>query len=383
MIAKSIKGESPEEISEALEKSMTDGFRPTLAIIFISVRLDQNDICQALVEKDIRIFGASTFHEFVDHEIDDNAAAILLLDINPKYFSVVLEDFSDSSDLEAARKIGKAGTTKFSQPIFIISGSHIETQGHHIIQGLVEEVGEEAMIVGGMASDESFDNKDFVFDDKQASYQGIISLIMDGDKINIQGTGISGWKRIGTERTITKSDGNWVYTIDHQPALEVLEKYTGIKIEHDDSDDIYKKLGASYPLQVIRADGTFLMTPLLLYNNETKAVMCARVVSEGAKFFFSLPPDFDVVDTVIESAQKIKESQMPEADAMIVFSCVARLELLGPMASDEIDRLQKTWDVPLVGFFCYGEFGKSEGSNIPDFIGTTCNWVAIKEKDVE
>ncbi len=34
MKAKSIKGKSTEEIKTALEQSMTDGFKPTLAICF-------------------------------------------------------------------------------------------------------------------------------------------------------------------------------------------------------------------------------------------------------------------------------------------------------------------------------------------------------------
>jgi hypothetical protein len=35
MEAKSIKGNSPEEIKAALEQSMADGFSPTLAIVFM------------------------------------------------------------------------------------------------------------------------------------------------------------------------------------------------------------------------------------------------------------------------------------------------------------------------------------------------------------
>ena len=36
MIAKSIKGKTTEEIKQALEKSMAGGFKPTLALVFLS-----------------------------------------------------------------------------------------------------------------------------------------------------------------------------------------------------------------------------------------------------------------------------------------------------------------------------------------------------------
>jgi hypothetical protein len=41
MKAKSIKGKTAEEIEVALERSMSDGFKPTLAIVFISVKQDR------------------------------------------------------------------------------------------------------------------------------------------------------------------------------------------------------------------------------------------------------------------------------------------------------------------------------------------------------
>lgn len=51
MRAKSIKGKSSEEIQSALQQSMTDGFKPTLAIAFISVKQDRKAICKLLDEK--------------------------------------------------------------------------------------------------------------------------------------------------------------------------------------------------------------------------------------------------------------------------------------------------------------------------------------------
>jgi len=42
MKAKSIKGKSTEEIKTALEQSIADGFKPTLAVVFLSVKTGQN-----------------------------------------------------------------------------------------------------------------------------------------------------------------------------------------------------------------------------------------------------------------------------------------------------------------------------------------------------
>jgi len=58
MKAKSIKGKSTEEIQSALQQSMSDDFKPTLVIVFVSVKQDRNSIQKIFSEADIAIFGA-------------------------------------------------------------------------------------------------------------------------------------------------------------------------------------------------------------------------------------------------------------------------------------------------------------------------------------
>ncbi|MEI9955670.1 MAG: hypothetical protein WDM90_05020 [Ferruginibacter sp.] len=87
MQAKSINGNSTEEIKNALQQSLADGFKPTLAICFVSIKQDRSAICKLLDDAGIAIFGTSTNGEFIDEETKNGSAAILLLDINKKLFS--------------------------------------------------------------------------------------------------------------------------------------------------------------------------------------------------------------------------------------------------------------------------------------------------------
>ncbi len=97
-------------------------------------------------------------------------------------------------------------------------------------------------------------------------------------------------------------------------------------------------------------------------------------MNQELNFVLHYPRIFDVIDTVVE-----KEKYMPDADALIVFSCVGRLGSLGPMVSAEIEGLAATWNKPMIGFFSLGEFGKVDDSQC-EFHGTTLSWVALKEK---
>jgi hypothetical protein len=174
---------------------------------------------------------------------------------------------------------------------------------------------------------------------------------------------------VGTERKITGCNGNWVYTIDDQPALDVVKKFLGSEMT----------VNTNYPLQVQRASGKPMMRPIILWNEEEKSVMLGAPAEEGALFRFSLPPDFEVIDAVIESTRSVKENELPDADAMLIFSCIGRLSQLGPMISAELEGLAATWNKPIAGFFSLGEFGKLD-DNKPEFHGTTVSWAALKEK---
>jgi len=332
-----------------------------------------------LEETGIALFGASTAGEFTDSGVEKTSAVALLLDISPKYFHIILEDTGGRSVRDVAKEIGETGLKAITHPAVIVTASHIETPGEAISAGFTDALGTEAAIIGGIAGDDLTMQGGFIFTNHQFSKRGIGALFIDQDKIEVQGLAVSGWKAVGTSKMVTKSEANWIYTIDDQPALDMLVKFTGLRINTGSSTELLEQIGLSFPLQVAREKGVPTMYPPIMYNPSTKAIMCGGNIPQGSMIRFSLPPDFDVIDTVINSARQMKNSTTPSVDAMIVFSCIGRLNTLGPLVEDEISGLKEVWNVPLAGYFSYGEFGRTEGGN-PDFHGTTCSWVVLKEK---
>lgn len=379
MNAKSIKGKSAKDIKAALTESMADGFKPTLGFIFVPTHFQYNGIVDVLDEHNIAIFGANTPDKFTDQGMENELATILLLDLDPTYFRIVIESLP-VSDYEAgvntARKIGQTGCSQFKRPAFILSVAQAEVPGEALAEGFLSGAGDDAQVIGGFSGGKPYWSDHAVFTNKEQSQQGVICLIIDQDQVEVHGLAVSGWKPVGTPKTVTRSEGNWVYTIDDEPALDVLLRFTGAKVDINESDDLLMEIG-TYPLQVIGNEGSPAMKPPLMFNKETGAVLCGGQIPEGAKIRFSLPPDFDIVETVIDSASDVKEQVLPEADALIIFSCIGRQMSLGPMIEDEINGLNEVWKVPMIGYFSLGEFGATKGGKAT-FQGTTCSWLALK-----
>ena len=378
MKAKSIKGSSAEEIKSALEQSMFDGFKPTLALVFLSAMNEIEAICSLLDNEGIAIFGATTFAEFTEQDAENKGIAVLLLDINPAYFKIVLKDNEEGEGYETGCHIGETGKMTFANPAFIISSANYKIHGDKIIQGMVEKAGADVTIVGGKAG-EIINMEGKVFTNTKSSDNAVISLILDQDKITLKGMAASGWKPAGTEKKITHCIGPWIYTIDDQPAFDIVKKFLGTDILEDHNKEGIVKLNIIYPLQLYRQGGSPYMLPILFANTEDHSVMLAEAVPEGSLFRFSMPPDFDVIDMVIKTSLEVKEKEMPDADALVIFSCIGRLGSLGPMASKEVEGLAETWNSPMIGLYSLGEFGRVANGNT-EFHGTTVSWVALKEK---
>jgi hypothetical protein len=234
-----------------------------------------------------------------------------------------------------------------------------------------------------MAADDLAFKETFVFTNEQAGNKAILVMLVDNDRITLDGHALSGWKPVGTERVITKSKANVVYTMDNEPALDVVMKYLGVTPgTPNEVNDTLMLMGSYFPILLQDADGNVVTRTSMFANVEERNLTFSGNVPQGAKFRFALPPDFEVVDEVIAQSAELKKSALPKADALIMFSCIARYITLGPMISEEIDGVRKIWDAPLIGFFSYGEIGKAFGGRHA-YYNNTCCLVALKEKEAE
>ncbi len=385
MRAKSIKGSSAEEIKTAFQQSKADGYQPTLAFVFISIKQDRAAVCEMLHNAGLDIIGATSSGEFINGHQSEGEIAIMLFDLNKNDYCILFEDIGERTLSDAAEKMAKTALKKFKKPAFILCSTLLAANGNMLdgetlIRSIEKTLGPDINLFGGMAGDDITFSGTYEFTNDRSTDYGMVVLVLDETKISLHGMAVSGWKPIGVSRTITKSEGNLIYTIDDKPAVEMYLRFLGVEISSPDNMiEFYNSVGVHYPIQIERKNREPGMCNPMGYDKEKDALIFESDVPQGSRFRFSTPPDFDIIETIVGKAKELKNETNAEADALLIFSCAGRLSSLGPMAQEENEGLAKVWNVPMAGFYTYGEFGKAINGK-HEFHSTTNSWVALKEK---
>jgi len=386
MRSKSIKGKSTEEIKRALKNSLADGFAPTIAFVFISIKQDRKAICALMDSKNIEVFGATSCGEFINGHQTEGEIAILLLELAKEHYTILFENMEDGNMDNAVSRLANNALKQFSNPSLIVCGPGINQKGEHfegekLVKSLEKQLGAEKLFFGGMAGDDWVLKETFVFTNTKESNYGIVALVLNADKISLNGMAITGWKPIGIARTVTKSEGKLLYEIDGKSALDIYLKYLGKTDKLNEKDfKIFEDVSIEFPFLVERdTNETVIKSPQRI-DHEAHALVMDNPMQEGTKFWFTQPPEFDIVEEVIEKATQLKTDLGTDADALLIFSCGGRKPILGPMVTDENEGLAELWDTPMAGFFTYGEFGRVLNGR-QNFHGGACCWVTLKEKE--
>ena len=378
MQAKSFKASSIGDLENQILLAKSDGYNPTLALIFSAVGIGLDAIPEVFKKHGIDLIGCSTSGEISNAVCLENMVVGLLFDLKKEHFRIHAASTEDKSLYSCCFEAGKIAGASFKNPAVLLLSGGVSIDAEQLVYGLRDGVGREIPLFGGQAGDNMRLESTFAFSNEVMTNNGIACLILDNDRVEVRGLATSGWEAIGDVNVITKAEGNVVYEINHQPALDVFLKYFGFFSNKVDPNNDFSSISAQYPMQIERENGIrVLRTPLFVLADE-KALILGGAIREGEKFRFSISPGFDVIEkTVKEFGQFAQKVQDP--DAVVLFSCKGRHFALGPLLEEEVEGLYNHWKAPMAGFLSYGEIGTPDGG-ICEFHNETCSLVLLKER---
>jgi hypothetical protein len=376
MNTRPLYAENVQDLEKEIQKLKSSSFKPTLGIIFCSPKHDLKAICQMFDDADIDLFGCSTAGEILFQDIYETSIVGVLTDIKKENYKVLTRT-TNGEIYQSAYEMGLEVKALYENPSILLASGGVTIDAEKIIHGLEASIQKNIPIFGGLAGDDLALEATYSLSRKGPDSDGLVFVVFNNDNVKLNGMATSGWEAIGNIHTITKSEGNVVYTIDDKPALDVFINYFGYFDDINLQGKPINSMSAQYPLQIIRDGNYSVLRSPLVGSEEEKTLILAGGVTQGDKFRFSISPGFEVIDQTIQEFGHL-QYQAPDTDLMILFSCKGRHAALGPLVEDEIIGINNYWDAPLIGFFSYGEFGNVKNGK-SDFHNETCSLVLIKE----
>lgn len=376
MKIKTIHADSLKEFKEQVPHLLEPGFNPTLFQVFSSYKFGISELSDYLKSLHVRVFGCTSCGEFIydehDQTITEGALVGALIDFSPSSFDIKMFAGNAYDSFQLGNLVGEWAVNRFNKPAIFILASGLQTDGEQLVKGVQAKAGKDITMFGGLAGDDARFQDTMVFDENQVIHYGALVMALDLDVYEVHGIATSGWSAIGAEKIITKSVGNIVYTIDDQPALDVYKDYLNVR------DSELPEIGVEYPLLIRDSDNSEILRAVLNVDREQKSLIFAGSVPQGSVVSFSSSPGFEIIEMTRHRISDFR-SKIESVDLLVLFSCMARHNALGPTISEEIAEAWEQWAKPLIGFFTYGEIGSNFTSQC-HFQNETFTLTTIKEK---
>ncbi len=364
-----------------LESKLIDmfknGFRPTLGFVFCSPIQDFKEIGCIFDRFGVNLLGCTTAGEIMNDTLHESSISVMLMDMKRENFKPIFVNNTEGV-IETGQTIRNFADSAFQNPAIITCSGGVLNDGEQIVAGLTNFSNNNIPIFGGLAGDDLHIQNTFVFNQKEATNNGMGAIVFNADKVDIQGLATSGWKALGTYHTVTKAEGNVIHTINDVPALDFFIRFFGEYENANVKDKPISTISAQYPFQIKRSDDYSVLRSPILGDEEKRTLTLVGSIKEGDQFRFSISPGLEVIESTV--AEFVEFSQkMPDADGLLLFSCKGRHAALGPFIEDEIKGVYDNWQKPMIGFLSYGEIGNVK-NGVCEFHNETCSLVIIKEK---
>lgn len=365
-----------QDHAETISSTSFDN-NPNLIIFFGDVDVLKNAAQQIHTSLPNAIsIGCSTGGQIFDNIADAPifvAAAIEFEATSVKAAQYMIGD--QISSLQAGENIGTQLRADDLAGIFVLSDG-LAANGSDLAKGISDAVGLHVPVVGGLAGDGERFEETFVALNGQTNTGQVVAIGMYGDKIRIGHGCQGGWKPFGPKRTISRSDGNILYELDGELALDLYEKYLGEEAANLPASALLFPLLITDP-DVENSDNT---RTILNINRDDKSMVFAGNMPQGSKAqFMRASHDGLIVGAAVAAQAAVDHEKNGELALMV--SCIGRRLVMKQRTEEEVDAAAEVLgkDMPRIGFYSYGEICPNRIGGAPRLHNQTMTISVISE----
>jgi len=340
------------------------GNKADLIIVFSTVAYDQKKMLEGVrsVSKNIPLVGCSDSGEITGEGPVSKHVAVMAINSDTIDFTIGLgtgtgtgtDKDSYKAGVMAAKEVKKKAKRGISLFTMLLDG--LAENGAAAVRGVQEVFGKNFPIMGGSAGDDFLFKKTYEYYDNQVLTNSLVGIGLSG-KFSF-GVGVRhGWESIGLPMKVTKAKGGKLIEVNNRPALSIYEDYFGKKADELIKEPI-ARMAYTYPLGMSVEGSPELLIRDVVIANEKGEITCAAEIPQGSEIRLMLGDHGKAIQAAKDAAEgALSQLKGAKPKVIIVFDCMARNKLLGARIGEEIMAIQEVLgkDVPLIGFYTYGE----------------------------
>ena len=300
------------------------------------------------------ILGCSTAGEIFDTRVtDDSLVATAVRFDHTRLEGAQIRIHSAEESFAAGRKLAQALPTEQLAHALVISEG-LKINGSDLVRGITEHLPADVTVTGGLSADGARFGETLVFFNGEPKPDQVAILGFYGDRLRVGYASLGGWDPFGPIRLITRSQGQVLYELDGQSALELYKAYLG---EHA------QDLPASallFPLSIQTEDGAEeVVRTVLGIDEDDRSMSFAGDMPTGAYARF-MKANFDrLIDGAMGAAENCLTpiGERPAPELALLISCVGRKLVLNQRVEEEVEGVREVLgeDTVLAGFYSNGE----------------------------
>lgn len=298
------------------------------------------------------IIGCTTSGEIQNTTLLDGSLCLTAVSFDSSRVSVVSDTLNGRDMIGFAESLGSQLEPKGLRAVFVLSDGHY-VNATELLKGLEKVLPKGVAITGGLAGDATRFEATHVWHNDSIGEERVLLCGFYGEKIHVRHGCAGGWSPFGPVRTITKSNGNILHSLDGQPALELYTHYLGKYAEDLPASALL------FPLMVVdESEGTRIRT-ILDIDVPNNAMIFAGDIPEGATAQLMRSNSSGLVGGANKAAvESFKDIADLSGDGLaILISCVGRRLVLKSSTDEEIESVAELVDDDwaITGFYSYGE----------------------------
>ena len=326
---------------------------------------------------DGHIVFASSCAEISSNTVNQDSITITAVEFEKSKFVIKTSNVlnTDLDSYKTGRDLIKQLPQEDLKYVFVVSeGSFIN--GSQLTEGMSNATDDNLVITGGLCGDDARFEKTLAAYNENPKEGELVAIGFYGDTLEISFSIHGGWTPFGPERIVTKSEGNILYELDGQPALDLYKTYLG-----DKAKDLP---GAAllYPLNVTSTDESqSIVRSILNINEEENAVILAGDIKENSKVQLMMTNVDNIANASERAATQALQYRKNKPELAILVSCIGRKLVLDQRVEEEIEEVIEVIgnEAVTTGFYSYGEIAPFHGETSCQLHNQTMTITLISE----